>query len=285
MRRLSPALRQQEFNRASRGNWNTFAEHREHVAALLEESVAPDSRHSLCILGAGNCNDLDLPRLASQWPRIRLVDLDADAMQAAVSRQFHLSPPPPDQLELSACDLTGALEYCHELVRCGSSRETLTRLRNTLAMLPAIERLGHEQFSCVVSTCLLSQLTSIMRYALGDSSPDLGALVQSIRLQHLRTLAELTKPGGTMIAVIDFVSSESLPQLAAASAMSLPGLMEQAIAEGNYFIGMNPVAIQQVLNQPPLNPYWLEPPKAVRPWRWNLGPRSYLVTALVGHRA
>jgi hypothetical protein len=283
MRPLSPALRQQEFNRASRGSWNAFAEHRDHVAALLEQSVAPESRHSLCILGAGNCNDLDLPRLAAQWTRIRLVDLDVEAMRAGVSRQFHLRP--PEHLELSACDVTGALEYCHDLLHSPtSSRESLTKLRQALAVLPAVERLG-ERFSCVVSTCLLSQLTTTMRYAVGDSSPDLWGLVQLVRLQHLRTLAELTQPGGVTLALIDFVSSESLPQLPDAPASALPGLMEQALAEGNFFSGMNPVAIQQLLHQPPLDSYWSEPPQAVLPWRWNLGPRSYLVTALVGHRA
>jgi hypothetical protein len=282
MRPLSPALRQQEFNRASRGNWDAFAEHRQRLAALLEQSVPPASRESLCILGAGNCNDLDLPRLVSQWSRIRLVDLDVEAMRAGISRQFHMRP--PEHLELSACDVTGALEYCHELLHCPSSRESLTNLRHALALLPAVERLG-EQFSCVVSPCLLSQLTSIIKYAVGDSSPDLRGLIQLVRLQHLRTLAELTRSGGTMVALIDFVSSDSLPQLSNAPVSSLPDLMAQALREKNFFTGMNPVVIQQLLNQPPLDSCWSEPPNAVHPWRWNLGPRTYLVTALVAHRA
>ncbi len=277
---LSPAIQQQEFNRATRGNWDAFAEHRERLAALLEQSVAPASRESLCILGAGNCNDLDMPRLVSQWSRIRLVDLDVEAMQAGIARQFHMRP--PDQLELSACDVTGALEFCHERSHC-PTRESLNKLGQALAVLPAVERLG-ERFSCVVSTCLLSQLTSIMRYAVGDSSPDLLGLIQMVRLQHLRTLAELTKSGGTMVALIDFVSSDTLPQLTDASASALPSLMEQALRERNFFTGMNPVVIRQLLNRPPLDSYWREPPQAVFPWRWNLGPRTYVVTALVGHR-
>jgi hypothetical protein len=285
MRTINPAKRQQQFNRATQGNWDTFTEHRERLTRLLEEIAAAtvasaSSSKSLCILGAGNCNDIDLPKLVSQWSRIRLVDLDMEAMQGGVARQFHMRP--PSQVECSTCDVTGALEYCHEFIH-SPRRDTLNKLRQALALLPAVERIG-EKFSCVVSTCLLSQLTDIVRHALGESSPELMGLIKMVHLQHLRTLAELTSDGGTMVALVDFVSSETLPQLRDVSAGALPGLMQRALGEENFFTGMNPLAIGEMLSRPPLDSYWVESPRMLLPWRWNLGPRMYMVTAFLGRR-
>src|SRR5688572_31213165 len=42
---------------------------------------------SLCVLGAGKCDDLDLPRLADRFAAIHLVDIDGEAMERARDRQ------------------------------------------------------------------------------------------------------------------------------------------------------------------------------------------------------
>ncbi len=77
---------QARFNLSTRSHWEHFAAHRAHI----EELLLPDCSHPagrLCVLGAGNCNDLDLPRLSERFDEIHLVDLDANALDQAIQRQ------------------------------------------------------------------------------------------------------------------------------------------------------------------------------------------------------
>lgn len=277
---VNPFLRQRYFNRASQPSWREFAAHREQITSRLEAASA-DSR-SLCVLGAGNCNDLDLVRLAARFDSVRLVDLDAEAMQAGVANQFQLAGVPQGKVDFTACDLTGAMELCHEIAQAPSG-EAFARLRGTLSQLPAVRQLG-TQFSTVASTCLLSQLILILQRATGASHPEFQSLAALIRLQHLRTLGELTAPGGTAILFADFVSSETHPEILAAPTGALPGIMEKVLREQACFPGMNPHVLLRVLGEPPLSAYWEGPAEMSAPWVWNLGPRSYLVTAITCRR-
>ena len=282
---VNPFLRQRSFNRASQANWRAFAAHREEVTSRLL-ATAGGAAGALCVLGAGNCNDLDLLRLTEHWPTIRLVDIDAEAMQAGVANQFlsagELARARQGRIELSAGDLTGALELVHEISQA-PSREGFARLRAALTQLPAPGQLG-ARFATVASTCLLSQLIRTFERAAGEGSPEAQTLAELVRLQHLRTLAELTAPGGTALLFADFVSSESCPELLEAPAAALPGILERVASAQGCFTGMNPLVIQRLLGTPPLAAYWAEPPTLSAPWVWDLGPRRYLVTAIACRR-
>ena len=273
---VNPFHRQRYFNRASQTSWRAFAAHREQVTSRLESMAAG----SLCVLGAGNCNDLDLVRLTARWEEIRLVDIDAEAMQAGVANQFHTAGGMGKQgrIEFSACDLTGTLEQCHAVAQVSSS-ENFARLRGALAGLPAVGQLGGP-YAAVASSCLLSQLITIFQRAVGETSPELRSLVELVRLQHLRTVAELTAPGGTAVLFTDFVSSDTHPELVDAPQT----VMERVVREQGCFTGMNPLLIQRLLGEAPLASYWAEPPAMSAPWVWDLGPRKYLVTAITCRR-
>ena len=277
---VNPFLRQRYFNRASQPSWREFTAHREQITSRLE-AVKGESR-SLCVLGAGNCNDLDLVRLATHFHSIRLVDLDTEAMQAGVAHQFQIAGGAHRKVDFTACDLTGAMELCHEITHTPSG-EAFGRLRGTLSQLPAVSQLG-AQFSTVASTCLLSQLILILQRAAGASHPEFQSLAALIRLQHLRTLGELTAPGGTAMLFADFVSSETHTEILAAPAPALPGIMERVLREQACFPGMNPQILLRVLGEPPLSAYWEGPAEMSAPWVWNLGPRSYLVVAITCRR-
>lgn len=278
----NPFQRQRFFNRASQASWQAFAAHRQQVTSRLTAAATGSPHDSLCILGAGNCNDLDLVRLTTHWPRITLTDIDAEAMQSGVAFQFQTADEQTRlrqrQIVITPCDLTGALELCHEITHTPSA-DALTRLRLALTQLPAIAQ-GKETFTAVASTCLLSQLIGTLRHAVGESSPELRPLAEQARLQHLRTLAALTAPGGTALLFADFVSSETEPGLLNAPAHALPAIMDRVTANHGCFTAMNPVILQRLLATPPLAANWSQPPQLSPPWVWNLGPRSYLVTAL-----
>ena len=60
------------------------------TADRIEQLLLPDVSHPagrLCVLGAGNCNDLDLRRLSERFDEIHLIDLDPAALGEAVRRQ------------------------------------------------------------------------------------------------------------------------------------------------------------------------------------------------------
>jgi len=71
---------QRRMNATTAGNRAWFAAHRQRIEVLLRKN--PRGAR-LCVLGAGNCNDLDLPELAGHFGEIHLVDLDATATRNA----------------------------------------------------------------------------------------------------------------------------------------------------------------------------------------------------------
>lgn len=279
----NPFLRQRFFNRASQQGWREFTAHRNQITSRL---AAAAGSNSLCVLGAGNCNDLDLIALTDRWDKIRLVDIDVEAMHAGVANQFQTADESArlrqSRIECTPCDLTGALDQFHEVAQ-NPSAEAIARLRAALTRLPAIAQTG-ETYSAVASTCVLSQLIGIARHTVGETSPELRPLAELIRLQHLRTLAELTAPGGTALLFADFVSSESEPDLLYAPPHALPAIMDRVTTGNGCFTGMNPRILHRLIASPSFGACWAEPPQLSPPWVWNLGPRSYLVAALTALR-
>ena len=87
--------RQLRLNRETLDNWRLYRSHREAVADLICRPPQAASAR-LCVLGAGNCNDLDLGRFTGRFARVHLVDLDRQAMARGVQRQ---SPPAPGSIE------------------------------------------------------------------------------------------------------------------------------------------------------------------------------------------
>ena len=77
---------QQRLNVQSCDGWDRYAAHRAHVMDHLTRGQQGGNRR-LCVLGAGNCNDVDLPALLSAFREVHLVDLDGDALRGAAMRQ------------------------------------------------------------------------------------------------------------------------------------------------------------------------------------------------------
>jgi hypothetical protein len=78
--------RQVAFNATSRDQWEAFGEHRRCLTRVLT-SGATVERSRLCVLGAGNANDLDLPALLAAYREVHLVDIDAEALAHGAARQ------------------------------------------------------------------------------------------------------------------------------------------------------------------------------------------------------
>ena len=269
----------QKRNAETRTHWDEFRSHRERLTTLLVAN-RPSASQSLCVLGAGNCNDLDLPRLLAAFSEITLVDIDLAAMQEGLARQG--TGDSFDRLVLVEADVTGTHRTLERFAaRSGGLQETdIQAVLSQLQELPLIAQLSR-QFDCVVSVCLLSQLIDGVRRVVGEAPDRFVPLVQAIRRQHLATLLRLTAPGGKGILVFDFVSSLTCPELLTVADEELPQLAERLVSQGNFFTGLRPSIVANDFRAQLVSLNEGNQPEIVDPWRWNLGPRTYMVQAVM----
>ena len=175
---------------------------------------AVDAR--VCVLGAGNCNDLELNVLGQHCHELHLVDLDSAALSRGLANQ-RLTSGGEDVVELPG----GARVALHGDVALSAiglgfdhAAQNDTSVLVERALAGPNPDLGGS-FDVAISTTLLTQLISLAVEALGSSHPDLTDLVLAIRNGHLRLLTRLLRPGGTALLVTDVVSSDTLPELVA----------------------------------------------------------------------
>ena len=267
--------RQAKFNAASRDQWDGFEAHRRWVSTLLGAGTTGGGTR-LCVLGAGNCNDLELPDLLASHREVHLVDLDPDAMEAGAIRQEVAGH--PGLVRHGGIDVTGMLES----IAMWSSTTSITDADlRALAHWPA-ERIGLAlpgPFDHVASTCLLSQLLDSSYRAIGDRHPRFREVVRAIRAGHLRLLARLASTGGRAALITDVASSEHYPPLPDVPEHLLAALLPKLERERAYIAGVLPRSIIAALrSEMGRGSIAFE---TVPPWRWRLHARIYLVWALM----
>ena len=270
---------QAQANRSTRDHWRYFASHRAQIQGLIlpEVGEAPPDGRRLCVLGAGNCNDIDLKALTEAFKEVHLVDLDAPALEAAVERQGVKGLP---RVKLhGGVDLTGIAELFPKWekapptpaeVEAGAARAL------DWSTLP----LGGP-FDAVLSPCLLSQLVGYASDVLGRAHPRRRELLVALRARHLRTLADLLAPGGTGVVVCDVASSAGYPELLDIRKEKLPDLLDRLTYTERGFDGLSPAKMRAAIAADPTIAPLLGPVQQVPPWLWTLGPRkTFLVYAL-----
>ena len=104
--------------------------------------------------------------------------------------------------------------------------------------------------------------------------------IKAVRVGHLRRMLSLLKPGGIGILISDVVSSETAPDIETAGEKELPELVRKLVDDGNFFSGTNPAQILSDLNILQRLAGGPETAQVFDPWIWNLGPRSYAVSAI-----
>jgi hypothetical protein len=274
----SISQKQARFNRSTRTHWRHFAPHRTRVKELIlaGRELTPGGR--FVALGAGNCNDLELPRLLQAFDQVHLVDIDPAALSAAADRQgvtgsagLHLHGP---------VDLTGIADAVSGWkTRKPSVADVGQAVQvSAEACLPDLGA----KFDVVLSCCLLSQLVGYATDALGgDRHPGFRDLVRAIRSRHLRLMADLLAPTGTGLLVCDLVSSDSLDHLPRVPEHELAGLIQKLARDRNFFSGLYPDAVLGALSDEPGIAHRVRDPRLLAPWLWRLGPlRSFLVYAV-----
>ncbi len=252
----------QRRNRDSRDAWELFAEHRAIVTDHLARAGNNEQDKSLCLLGVGNANDVDLRHLATRFGRIDLFDWDDEAMQLGLQRQGIEQDP---------------RFRAHGGVDLGGIAEAIA---SESAELPQL-RLPRDDYDVVASLCLLTQLIGQLVRAVGTDHPRFLELVQSLRRRHFQCMMDHLRPGGLMFLVTDFVSSDTCPELIEMDAAQIQATADRWLEARNFFTGVNPRVLHHtLLNDPELAPR-LNDVQLVRPWRWRLTERrAYAVCAL-----
>jgi hypothetical protein len=270
---------QRRNNRQSASSWEPFAHHREQVTALVAGAGEPGDRAA--VLGAGNCNDLDLPALASRFGAIHLIDIDEEALRRARDRQL---PATAASLILRApLDLSGAWV---DLSQYRSRRPTAAELSDILVASPErVARALPEKFDVVLSACILSQILHGCGVALGADHPDLGAVREAISLAHLRLLVQLVRPGGRGVLVTDTCSSLLYPSLEERFRRPSPrALLDELEEDGAVLAGTRRSAALAAFASDPVVAPLVGRVRPVEPWLWKMGPLVLLVYAVVFER-
>jgi hypothetical protein len=258
-------------------DWELYAAHRARLTDALVESArlaqasgtTATRPKRLAVLGAGNCNDIDLPRLAEAFGEIHLVDMDGTALARAVARQPDDVRP---RLHRHAVDLSGL--PARRLGRWRRVPPAATEIEAAAgaALDSILTKLGGP-FDVVASTCVLTQMAFALREALGERHPALEAARFALMRTHLSTLVGLTAPGGVALFASDVVSSTTYA-LDEAAGRAPTDLLRDVVASGAAYFAANPELVAGLLAE-------VGTPELLEPWLWT-GPlaRTYLVYAL-----
>ncbi len=269
-------------NEAARYGWDLYQRHRERVTQLLVGSATSASA-TLCILGAGNCNDLDLQCLRKRFAAIYLVDLDPEALAAGCEIQGVAADP--------AIHCVGGIDVTGVAARLQSwspqqpvdPQDLETVLHE--ARTHQIPGLPPEPFDVVASVGLLSQLIEMVLSSRDVQQPEFLAVMTAIRLRHLRMLLELTRPGGKAWLFFEVVASTTLPELLQTPEAMLLPLLQRAVAQQNFFTGLHPGIINRLFQEDPELSASISSLDTQAPWLWTFFARTYAVCAIGATKA
>lgn len=269
---------QQDRNRESNDAWKLYEPHRNRVTSLILDALPSGNTNRLCLLGAGNCNDVDLSTLTNRCAHILLVDLDAEAMSRGITRQG-LAEHAAVQL-LPSVDLTGVFG---QLESFGTRSPGIDSLVQIATSYSPTELIG--DFDATVSLCLLSQLVDSVLQTIKDPEAAV-ELTRAVRQRHIRLLLEQCRPGGRAVLINEVVSSDTAPGLPEIDDARLPAFLAGLLAAGNFFTGLHPGIIQQELQTDPALAALVSDLQIAAPWKWPFLYRTYAVTAfIIGRRA
>ena len=274
------ADRQRDLNSKTQQSWDLFENHRNQISQLIIDALqkleSGNENPTLCVLGAGNGNDLDVAQLAKHFDSIHVLDIDRLALDRLWQR-YEDQPEVQQKIQLVAdVEFSGITSSLIEL----GENPTEAIVKSTYDQSLRVHYSTEEKFDVVVSTCLLTQLIDAVVQTLGRENQWVVPLTIGVRDGHLNLMTSLCKADGQRVLITDFVSSDTMPELASADdSESVLALARHAIDSRNFFTGANAFSIREKLVE--LNQVTNQDAVEIAPpWRWQIGQRYYLVTAL-----
>lgn len=262
----------ERVNVAAAAEADLYGAHRVVLSELLAARGGEARR--LCLLGAGNCNDVDLGTLASAFSEIHLVDIDHKALAAAVDRQVEEVRA---RLRVHTLDLSGL--FAHEAAIRSADEAFFDPEHGGLFELvaPAVEALVSAlpgPFDVCASTCLWSQLSAGATSLFPPPFAHLPRVREAMLSIHLQTLVALA-PVGEALFVTDVSSTTLVPSLEDTFAMVPPDtLLEELFAKSFIYVSADPKLFAAALAR---SPTVEEMDDAEDPWLWHTKARVYLV--------
>ena len=255
--------------------------HRERLTAAILQRAPAGGAGRLCLLGGGNANDVDLPRLAGAYREVHLVDIDAEALGRAHER---LAEADRARVFLHApVELSGMFDDFEAWTRTapllGANRQERARAAAAAARSVAGRLPG--PFDTVVSCCMLTQIQLSLRELVGERDRDFPALRATMNAIHVRLLAGLLTPRGKALLATDMASSTTYPLDTLPPDADVVGLFQELVGTGNVFFIAHPgLLAAEIRRDPQLDPHFaVQFP--IGAWLWQNGPNiRYLVYAL-----
>lgn len=232
----------------------------------------------LCVLGAGRCDDLDLPRLAQHFTAVHLVDLDGEALERARDRQPVRTR---DAIVLhGGVDLSGLLARLDEWGDAFPDDQTLHQV--VFASARAVVGALPGPFDATFSTCVLSQLMLPFQNAWTAAEETWSKLVAAITAVHVGILVHTTAPRGEACLVMDVLSSDDTPVLTSFRGLSseeLRAAVDAGSQSGAFLLQPDPGALLAQMSTSGVAA--TEPaPRLTGPWLWDTATALQLVYAL-----
>jgi hypothetical protein len=270
---LRELKRQKDANRAGLRFFDEFASHRQNQTEFIL-SGRESGGGRLCVLGAGNCFDLDLPRVVQTFDEVHLVDIDPGALKTARER---LDDEAAQKITLHApVDVSGANDKLEAWRDMRVTPEALLSFPE--AATNALLRKLPAPFDCVVSACITSQLLLTYRRVLGERHQLFQAGLITLLVTHLRVLSALTKPGGQALFITDVTTDEIAPLGTLPLGGDASLLLEQLARQNLIFNYLDPALLASLAAEDPILSESVEfrPPEKV--WLWqNTRERAFLV--------
>lgn len=263
-----------QWNEAALTMWEPFAPQRRRITALVkatlnvpgaDEPVEPSG--SLGVLGAGVCNDLELTAITGDFDRIDLIDLDADAVRRGLARAFPDGA--PDHL-----NLIGDIDFSGLGKRPRNAPAIPAKATKQITRLAKHRLEGVDgPYDRLLSSSMVGPLTANVITAFGQGHKEFAKAVNAVRDAHLTQMVDLLAPGGMGMLMVEYTSSDVVPELPRVPEQQLMGVFEHVMKQGKFFQGCNPNVIGQKL----METGQVAAINGLAPWRYAIGPRVFLV--------
>jgi hypothetical protein len=252
--------RQARNNAETAGHWELYAGHRRRLSDSIALALGSGGGR-LCVLGAGNANDLDLGRLRRSAREVHLVDLDGEALRRAQARAG-------GPLVLHAPVDVGLSPGRWRSAPPSAAQRRALPGRVAAAVAAALPG----PFDVVVSDCLLTQLYEGCYRNLGSVSwlRDVLALALAVHVEVMVALGA----GGRGLLVTDALSSETYPL----DEWPVGGeRLHELGRQGRLFTGTAPPVLLSALRAA-----GAQSPRLLPPWPWRQAHACTLLVYAVG---
>ncbi len=218
--------------------------HRIAVMRMLPGSAEQGRCGMACVLGAGECHDLDLQEMLKRFHEVHLVDRNGESMTAGLEQQklnSHVRIIRHDGIDISGADAL--------LDEFATSRDG-SRIVKLLSQKMPVSLKAMGQFDVLISANMMPELMARAVSRLGIEDPHLAQVLASLRVAHIETMLNMTRPGGQAFLVTELSTSQHIPELVAAPD-DLNAILMAPESVRRMNPGCNPAIIDRVLRETP----------------------------------